>query len=1256
MYNDITNETEELSVEFLNSIAKKKEFSVYREIKYLEDTEHLKGFNLTDHDESLFIGGLKLTGEQSFVRNFNNINTKYKSLLVEWQTGTGKTIAVCVIANEFIRYYKMKTLMGARSPTVYVITFLKEIVLADLLKFPEFGFITQDEIDGMNDLLTASNGNPNSVEYKQYTTLLSIYRRRISDKSRGGYYKFFGYREFATQIFLITTYGMSQKFDVHDLYSKHDDNMTERIQDAINKKYIVVNYTLINQIKGGLLICDEIQNVYNMQEKNNYGIAIQYVLDYLGKEAPRSVFMSYTPMTGSASEIVDLMNLLVPKHELPNQQAIKRSDLFSKTLYSNSNSETNASSTANSDEDLFEEEVDESFVVSQLKPGAAEFITKYTLGRVSYLLDADVAAYPKMIFTGESIDNISYLKFIKCPMSKFHEQTLQFEQTGKQESSGLSATAYTLYDLVFPNPNTDELGTGLYKSNDTMIKLINSEKHWRQEIGLSIEKDSMSGVNVVSGQFLKLENVKKYSSKYHKMMSDVLDLIKSGDCGKIMIYHHRVRMSGVLFIQELLKENNIIDMQSLPTDNTICSRCGVQRSQHNDPMYQSKVIEVHDYVPTRFIMAHSDLDKMDMLRGIDLYKSTQNKFGDQYTILVGSKILKEGYNFNCIRHMKIMALPSNIPTFLQVIGRGNRKNSHILLPIEERNLEVQIYVSTFSDNRLSPELKRYRDKMAEYLVIQKVDQALHIGAVDSYNNYEKIKKTLMVDNPNFDPTLRALPYTPLTLIQNISELDVSTFNAYMYSSKEISNIILVCRKLFRIRPVWTYEDLWNAVKTNIFKDLVYDMTIVKEGNFILALKELEKPIEISKGRIYGIYRAGKYYIFTEVTPDDKKPLFDIECYIRNYEFTYKKSKFFTQSVIVNVSDYVQTNLFEQNFKFKLEEFNKKYIFDNEYPLELALVDYDSTFHYTLIRRFIEDDAKYEKPPAKTADDLRVKLLYLRFRICLTEDDLDLEELKTKLTKVFHATNIRKYKREGGEPSMIGYINNQSISVYDRASKQWTELPHSTLNIGKRYEENNIMVGIVTPSKGDKSTISNSAQNDTRFRLRIPIHIIKGQKHTDKRLIDRGAVCETKKKHELETCATKLRIKLYEMGIKIKALDNIRTKHGGDFIERFYDLLEKFKMSSNSYSKNRDQDDDNDVITDIIKFNREFKSNLSYASKFDKIIQERYPHTTELCGLIKIQLLALEEHERARAKGMSNGLRWLYLFNDNPPDVVNILTN
>ena len=53
------------------------------------------------------------------------------------------------------------------------------------------------------------------------------------------------------------------------------------------------------------MVCDEIHNVYNSVKKNNWGIAIQYIIDNI--PSLKCIYMSATPINNNPSEIVDVL-------------------------------------------------------------------------------------------------------------------------------------------------------------------------------------------------------------------------------------------------------------------------------------------------------------------------------------------------------------------------------------------------------------------------------------------------------------------------------------------------------------------------------------------------------------------------------------------------------------------------------------------------------------------------------------------------------------------------------------------------------------------------------------------------------------------------------------------------------------------------------------------------------------------------------------------------------------------------------------
>ena len=1402
--------------DFIYDIAERKEYYIF---KPSEDSEiyDVRGFitpldmknYLSPSKEYVNATGLQLSAAQLFVRNFQNPNTEFSRLLINWQTGVGKSIAAISIGNEFIRQYRINALLGEELATVFIIGFTaKETIREDMLKFPEFGFVSKDEVNELRELRQkVFHLDSSDPEIKKLSNLLSIFGRRITDKARGGHYQFYGYKEFANRLFIITQKGAKEKFDVQSLFmpskSNEDDIFTEIIDKAIKGDYIIINEDLLNNLKNGLIIADEIHNVYNILDKNNYGIAIQYVLDILGDNAPRAVFMSATPMTGSASEVVDLLNLLVPKSYLP--KSLKRSDFFYKTTkhidmntlqkinnleqnefkailksnlvktppnrskliklaqsknkgYKDDGNEDNDDNEDNINddnednddnakdkngknsalyyhniekklqskksndtimvgnkllsisqlkEDDFEESIETLFMVSELKKGAIQNISLLSSGRVSFLLDTDLNLYPRRIFIGESYDEIPYLKITKCPMSPLHETTVDYEHfientefieqsLKKKQSSGFSPKAYSLYDCVFPNMDNTEHSIskkvkqkiGLYKSIETPLKLLQAPEKWKSEIGVSVDYGSNRGLLtntlIIGGSYLHKSNLAKYSTKYHALILETIKAIKNGS-GKIMIYHHRVKMSGVLFIGEILRENGFIESGIEPTDNTRCAICGIARKKHAK--------NSHTFTPARFIVAHSDIDKTSMMKNIHQFNSINNIDGYQYRIILGSKIIREGLNFFAVRYQFITSLPTDYPTLVQVFGRVIRKGSHLSLPPDQRDVTIQIFISTRSDNLTSPELQRYINKGREYLVIQEVEKALRTNAVDAFANYEKVKQALPIaKDGSIIPSLDAIPYKPIAIKEiNPNKLKTSTFYAYGYSDREVYVIAYMLRILFDNRPVWTYDDLWHAVKTGQVGNINYNHTLFNKDNFVIALHLLLRPSG-SPPKI--VTEIGKYFIQSTIK-SDKRPNVDIESFIRN-EFKPK------ENIKIKISNYLSKNQTNKNFNIYIDIFVKNYI--NSEHIELSLIELNSIFHITLMKKIITDEIRNDKAIKISENDIKQILnMYKRYKLILTSKDIP--------------NNIIK---ESNHSFIMGYKDKNSVHLYFK-NNEWKTISHHDAKIENNTKENNIVIGFTSDDKGIYS----------KFKTRAPMQkiVIAQDKKNDIRSLAKGAICETRIREDLFFQVQELKLILKKLNKdkiisfsekessiakkidkpKKKTLKMTKTitfyKKGkstnveNDDIENVdnennddIDDIKDDDVENNEYENNEDEniddiedenndDNDDDVenndnennddenngddkdigddvenksVEDIDDENNKDDSEdadsnkillkkIKYASKqFDDI---KYPSTKILCHSLKLLLLLLEEYSR-----FNNNTKWLYLFDNQQPTI------
>lgn len=858
---------------------------------------------------------------------------------------TGKSLAAVAIAEEFRRVYiKMYTSMQATlgtarrnqieldraTPTIFVLGFgaTKNAFIRELLKYPEFGFINITEREELTRRLkAASSGLPDDIKnYKDYYSLL---KKRITNKTKGGFYRFYGYDEFVNRLFISDEIKLTnlEKIAMQKLREDPASTLTleELIYQNIENGNIKVNKSLLDQFKNSLIICDEIHHCYNMNMKNNRGVALQFLIDSV--ESLRVLTLSGTPINNSPTEVCELISFM-------NASGSETNPTFKVTKH-----------------DLFVNN-------RELRSGALKRIGELLHGHVSFLQDANIKYFPVRVFEGSefilptSIEGFSkgspvpYLKFVQCEMSEFHQRTYNaliknaienkastivepasvpaeeqveeeleeiYEQRSKYLYHNIPTDGYSIYDIVFPNPDFtpgDPNEIGLFRSSEVKTKINAAPQEWRQSVGINIKKFS-SHNDIINGDFLRLENLRKYSAKDAKMIEIILDVIKSsyGDpdkCRKIMVYHDRVKMSGVLLIQEILRANGILDEYSEPVDSTICCMCGLAMREHTgiaprakakeklisrhtvdidvevaqdieeaeeeevaakqgsgiDDNDNANTIKSHPFMATRLVIAHSDIDKSIMDQSLTKYNMHDNAHGHHYMILVGSKIIKEGYDFKDIQEMIIVSLPTNIPTLLQVLARAIRKNSHINLPLEQRRVNVSILahivnksVPYIDETGISPEIYRYIDKLLDYIVIQNIEREINSRAIDSDihrdiimppellkqyfpNGYSLGAKPVDgLGNLYFEPTYKIPDLT-------LEELNMSTFTAYKYYEEEIRLISYIIKRLFTQQSVWDYMSLWEAVRHPPF-GVEVNPALFNERNFIIAFNTLvEQGTEI----------------------------------------------------------------------------------------------------------------------------------------------------------------------------------------------------------------------------------------------------------------------------------------------------------------------------------------------------------------------------------------------------------------------------
>lgn len=145
------------------------------------------------------------------------------------------------------------------------------------------------------------------------------------------------------------------------------------------------------------------------------------------------------------------------------------------------------------------------------------------------------------------------------------------------------------------------------------------------------------------------------------------------------------------------------------------------------------------FSPARYALITGDV-RLSPDNDAEIKKVTNetNKAGAQVKVILISKAAAEGIDLKCIRQVHILEPWYTMSRIEQIIGRAVRNFSHVLLPFEERNVEIFLHGSIMSDEeRETTDMYIYR--LAEYKAKQigEISRLLKETSVDCLLNTEQ---------------------------------------------------------------------------------------------------------------------------------------------------------------------------------------------------------------------------------------------------------------------------------------------------------------------------------------------------------------------------------------------------------------------------------------------------------------------------------------------------------------------------------------
>lgn len=191
-------------------------------------------------------------------------------------------------------------------------------------------------------------------------------------------------------------------------------------------------------------------------------------------------------------------------------------------------------------------------------------------------------------------------------------------------------------------------------------------------------KDAINKLSEPSQKYLTTD-LSRYSPKMKAMLCE----IEKNDKGLILVYSSFRSVEGLEIFSKVLERNGY--------------------SNFLNP--NEKLSE--DYKRFAFYSGREDMKTRKEI--INIFTNSENKYGKNIRILLVSSAGAEGLDLKNIRKVLIMDPFWHYVRIQQIIGRAVRKNSHIDLLENERNVQPILYLSVFSPEQ--KELAKGREKI-----------------------------------------------------------------------------------------------------------------------------------------------------------------------------------------------------------------------------------------------------------------------------------------------------------------------------------------------------------------------------------------------------------------------------------------------------------------------------------------------------------------------------------------------------------------
>ena len=424
-----------------------------------------------------------------------------------------------------------------------------------------------------------------------------------------------------------------------------------------------------------------------------------------------------------------------------------------------------------------------------------ELKTKFK-GRISYL--NSTTSSTQKHYNGEILGNLKFLKVVPDRMSK--HQSDHFSDIYDQEQSANSFYINSRQSslMVFPNGKFGSEGYNYY--------LKNNQKEFMSYIGQNGK-----------GTAEKLKQVYNLSSKYKSSIENIMEAVSSKKL--VFIYMDFVYGSGAVVFSKILEQFGFS---------------------------QFKLTDAPSPSSLRYTLLTHKITTENTKKIIEVFNRRENMTGDYINVIIGSKIIGEGFTFKNVQVVEILTPHWNLAETDQAISRGYRFGSHRDLIDSGVDVTYNVFlrVSLAEDDR-SCDLNIYEIAEQKDIEIKKIERLIKEVSIDCYINYDRNKK-----DAEFDGT-RECEYESCDYrcdgrenasgVEGVSlgsaEGDSSTYDLF-YIGENRERIIDFIKSKFKEKSKLKFKDFEMSDESN-FKILHYLNELISRNVIIKNKYEID---------------------------------------------------------------------------------------------------------------------------------------------------------------------------------------------------------------------------------------------------------------------------------------------------------------------------------------------------------------------------------------------------------------------------------